>query len=632
MGLDKQGFDTGLDKIMGLSPGAIAGIAGIGAAAVGVVAAVDKFGGEFAGAYDSIRAGTGATGAALDGLKDDFKEVVKDVPTDFGSAGDAIAEVNTRLGLTGEPLQEMTGQFLELSRITGGDVKTSIASATRVFGDWDVAADKQGGTMDALFRATQVSGVGFDALSDKLVRFGAPLRQMGFGLNESAAMMAKWEKEGVNGDLVLGSLRIAMGKFAKAGKDMPTGLKDTIAEIERLGPGAEATTLAMETFGARAGPDMAAAILEGRFAYEDYLDAIENGDDSINAVAEDTRHWRDSLTMLKNNILVGLEPALMGLFDGLGWVAGGLVKVAQSATLAAVFGAIGEAARWLGDAVRTYIGPVAGIVGGVGGEVGKTAAAWLAAFRSIASFLAGVWSALWAVFGPVVKAALGYVSAVVKMYLDVILNIVKAVLALLRGDWSAAWGYLKAAVKAALRGAWEATKAGVRLLVEVVKTIPRLVRGAVSGFGRLLWDAGSRLISGLIDGVKAKLGDLKDTLGGVAKSVVSWKGPPSKDAVLLRPAGRLLMDGLMGGIGDRMNALHSTLSAVTAAAGSVPVPAFAGAPGAAGGASGEIHEHYHLHFPGGTAVVGMAEDVGRTVAPAVGRQSAEAEAQRARRR
>ena len=293
---------------------------GIGAAvAVGFTAL--KLGESFDAAFDTIRLGTGATGEALKGLEADFKGVFKSVPTDAETASTAIADLNTRLGLTGEPLQEMATQFINLSRITGTDLGANIADLTRVFGDWSVASDEQAGVMDAVFRASQASGIGINQLAQKVVQFGAPLRQMGFGLDESIALLSKWEKEGVNGELVLGSLRIAMGKFARDNVPMREGLDQTAASIQEMGPGAESTALAMEVFGARAGPDMAAAILEGRFAIDDYLAAVNDGTDTISGAAADTDDWRERLTVLKNQALVGLEPVLTALFNGMGALA-----------------------------------------------------------------------------------------------------------------------------------------------------------------------------------------------------------------------------------------------------------------------------------------------------------------------
>lgn len=303
------------DRLLDMAKVAAISAVGMGTAVAAVGAAALKFAGDFDEAFDAIRIGTGATGAQLESLQQSFNNVARNVPNSFRDVGLAIAELNTRLGLTGPPLEKLADQFLNLSRITGINVTEAIRLGTRVFGDWGVAADQQSAVLDKLFRATQVTGIGFDRLSQLIVQFGAPLRQMGFSINKAIALLGKWEKEGVNVELVLGSLRIAMGEFARQGIPMRQGLEQTIARIRELGPSAKATRLAMEVFGARAGPDMAAAILEGRFAIEDYLKVIESGKDTINGVAEETMDWGERLAILKNRVLIALQPVLVQLFD-----------------------------------------------------------------------------------------------------------------------------------------------------------------------------------------------------------------------------------------------------------------------------------------------------------------------------
>lgn len=91
---------------------------------------------ELNASYDYIRVGTGATGEALDELKTSFDNVFTSVPASVQDVGVAIADLNTRLGLTGIELEELATQFLQLSRITETDVSSNIQNATRLFGSW----------------------------------------------------------------------------------------------------------------------------------------------------------------------------------------------------------------------------------------------------------------------------------------------------------------------------------------------------------------------------------------------------------------------------------------------------------------------------------------------------------------
>ncbi|MDZ4346867.1 MAG: phage tail tape measure protein, partial [Candidatus Binatia bacterium] len=235
---------SGISGILGKINWAVVG-AGAAAAGVAIGAVLMKIGSDFDNAMDTIRVGTGATGKALDALGDDFKEVFKSVPVDADQASKAIADLNTRLGLTGKPLQEFAKQMLNLSRITDQDIGGMTETVTRVFGDWSIATEDQSKALDTLFKVSQATGIGINELGQKIVQYGAPLRQFNFSFQDAAVIMGKWNKEGVNSELILGSLRIALGNFARDGIDARKGLEGVVAKIQELGPSAEATALAM---------------------------------------------------------------------------------------------------------------------------------------------------------------------------------------------------------------------------------------------------------------------------------------------------------------------------------------------------------------------------------------------------
>lgn len=294
---------------------AIAGIGMAGIAAGGMLLSVAN---EFDAAFDTIRIQTGATGDELEGLKGNFRDVLAAVPASSEDASAAIAGLNQRLGLTGPHLVGLSNQMLELSRITGTDLTTNIESTTRAFGDWGVEANAQGDTLDYFFKVSQQTGIGVDDLANKMVTFGAPLRQMGFGLEESAALFGKFEAEGVNAELVMGSMRQALGRMAKAGEPAVETFGRVTDEIANAGSVSEANALAMELFGAKAGPDMAAAIREGRFEVDDLTASLDASGDTILGVGAETQDMGEKFTLLKNRVFLALEPVAMALFDALG--------------------------------------------------------------------------------------------------------------------------------------------------------------------------------------------------------------------------------------------------------------------------------------------------------------------------
>ena len=267
-----------------------------------------KVGKEFDAAYKKIRTGTGATGKVLEGLKKDFRAVAKDVPNSLDEVSTAIADINTRLGLTGKPLQAMAKQMLNLARITETDVNAVIRTSTRLFGDWDVAVEDQAETLDYLYKVSQQTGIGIDRLSDIVTTYGVQMRASGFDMETSIALLGKWEKEGVSAEKMLGGLSMALGRFAKAGLEPEEALRDLMVQIEKAPTVGEAMGLAVEALGTRAGPDFALAVREGRFAVEDLMETLDANTDTINQAALDTMTLTEMFDLLKNRGKLAIEP------------------------------------------------------------------------------------------------------------------------------------------------------------------------------------------------------------------------------------------------------------------------------------------------------------------------------------
>ncbi len=304
----QRGF-AGLQTVV---TGALVGGATLAAGAIlGIGAAAFSVASDFQGATNAIIIGTGASGEALSGMEQIAKNLrgtSAGLGVEFGTLGAVIAEVNTRTGATGETLEDFSSDVLNLSRLTGGDAVRNTQLITRVMGDWGVAMEDGGELMDQLFGAGQAFGIGVDDLSAKVVQFGAPLRQMGFTLEESIALFGKWEKEGVNAELAIGSLRIAAGKFAREGVDLRDGLRDTMEAIKGATSESEGLAIAMDVFGARAGPDMAAAIREGRFELDSAIEALEGTSGGLADASARALTLGDRWEIFKNKATTALIP------------------------------------------------------------------------------------------------------------------------------------------------------------------------------------------------------------------------------------------------------------------------------------------------------------------------------------
>lgn len=261
---------------------------------------------QFDEAFDHIRSSTGATGSSLVSLEESFKNVFQNVPADAKKVADAIGEVAQRTGLMGEPLERLSEQLLNLSHMTGQAIAPLVQSATRLFGDWSVSTDRQNEALDTLFKTTQLTGIEFGKLTELVVQFGAPMRALGFDLQEAAALMGKWEKEGVNLQTVLAGLKFALGNFAKAGVEPAEAFREVVASIKATDDETKGLAITFDTFGKRAATDMFRAIKEGKLDIDALVASIQKSGETIQQATIDTRSFGEQWTILSNRITTGL--------------------------------------------------------------------------------------------------------------------------------------------------------------------------------------------------------------------------------------------------------------------------------------------------------------------------------------
>lgn len=319
-----KAIESAQKKISGLNVKALAVGAAVGGIAVATGKAVVEagkylkdLGGQFDEAADAIRIGTGATGDALDGLLDDFDEVYKSVPTTMEDASKAIADYNTRLGLTGPQLQEISKQALQVSDMLGDDLGGVIEESSQAFQQWNIDAENMGGAMDYIFKVSQSTGMGFTDLMSNMQKFGPQLQEMGYSFETASALMGQLDKAGVNVEEVLGAMKKSVGALAKEGISASDGLAMYYEQIKNAGTAAEAASIASEIFGTKAGSTMAAAIRDGTLAVGDLTESLLENGETIAGAAEDTYDFAERLQIMKQGLEVALKPMANTVFDGL---------------------------------------------------------------------------------------------------------------------------------------------------------------------------------------------------------------------------------------------------------------------------------------------------------------------------
>lgn len=304
--------------------------AGIVAAAVVVAASVAglyKAGDVFDDVSDTIRIGTGASGDALEGLIDVANRVGATVPAQFGKIGSTVADLNTRLGLSGDTLQTVASQYLEAGRLLKEDV--DIQATTGAFNAFQIKGEDVSAALDTLFRVSQATGLGINQLAST-VQTSAPLVQnLGFSFADTAALVGSLDKAGLDANKMLATLGPGLVNMAKDGEQPAEVFPRIISQLQAFvdaGDVASAIDLAGGIFGTRGAAQFVGALQSGVVNLDDLTAAAGLTQDTILGLAAETSDAAEGWQVFKNNALLAIQPVANAVF---GLAGGGMAKLVE---------------------------------------------------------------------------------------------------------------------------------------------------------------------------------------------------------------------------------------------------------------------------------------------------------------
>lgn len=264
-------------------------------------AALDAWG-NFDDGIDTIIKATGATGDAVAGFEQSFVNVSKRIVGDGATIGGAIGEINTRFGFTGQQLEDATVAFMQFSEITGSDTVGAVQNVSKALNAAGYEASEYQRVLDALALAGQASGVSVDKVADGLNKYGTQARALGLDIEDLVALFAQFELSGVNTETALAGISKATQTWAKDGKDAAKEFQIALAQIKTAPNQTKAAEKAIETFGTKAGPELAEAIKSGRFAFEDFAKAIRESGGTVERTFEETQDAPDKLALAMQSL------------------------------------------------------------------------------------------------------------------------------------------------------------------------------------------------------------------------------------------------------------------------------------------------------------------------------------------
>ena len=302
-----------VEKIGGKAFGALK-TAGIGMA-VGVGTAFIKAGLDFQKMEKVLIQGTGASGEALEDLKEQATDVMKTVPESAETIANTIADVNTHLGLTGDELEDTSKLFLDFARVAEVDVSSAIGALDAQLTQFGLSAGDSEEVLGDLLRISQATGVPMDKLLSQMETFGPIFANANFSAEETAALLGQLEQGGVDLTRVGPALNKFFRDAAKNGKKPQEALKDTVKAIENATSTTEALNIATAAFGAEGAQRMVSVIQSGNFDLEEFNGLLGEGTGIVDDQAAATATLSDKFNVLKNKVLAELGPVAVKIMD-----------------------------------------------------------------------------------------------------------------------------------------------------------------------------------------------------------------------------------------------------------------------------------------------------------------------------
>jgi TP901 family phage tail tape measure protein len=391
--------------------------AAIAAASLAVGGALLKIGTDFQGMEATIIRGTGASGAALEDLLESTKDVMAEVPQSGAVVAAAIADVNTFFGLTGDQLEDTTKLFLDFARVGDVEVAKSMKNVRGMMAQFNIPLAETDDLLGDLVRISQATGEGMEPLLTNLQTMGPTFQQMGFSLEESAAMLGQFSRAGVEGTKVSSGLIRFMGEMAESGEDPRQAFEDLVEAIGSATTETDALAIATEAFGTRSAGMLSSAIRSGAIDVDNFSGLLGDGTGVVDTQAEAIMGLGDRWGILKNKVFIALQPIATKLFKKIEeFVIKITPKVQELAerfeewlnskqfedfkdAAADAFKAVGEAiefvagtfGKWVKDNPKTFLAGLATVIGVVlVAAVWALVAAVAALFTPVTLIVAGI--------------------------------------------------------------------------------------------------------------------------------------------------------------------------------------------------------------------------------------------------
>lgn len=520
---------------------------------------------------DTIVTKTGASGDALDEMSDILKNITTEIPTGFETAGAAIGEVNTRFGVTGDELEDLSAKFIKFADLNDQDVSSSVDSVSKMMAAFGLEASDTGRILDALNVVGQQTGVDVGALSDMVAANAAQFQEMGLSAEEAASLLGSMSMAGLDSSTAMMGLKTAMKNATEDGITLDEALQGFAETMQGNGTQSEKLAAAYELFGTRGGAAIMNAVENGELDLAHFTSSLGDFEGSVDETFEGTLDPMDKFKTTLNELkLLGadiVDAAGPALADILGRVGESVKRIAEAweslspgmqdfiikaAGIAAIVGPI----LTIGSKVLGSVGTIASGIGNIATKVGdlgsKAAAAAAPTAAAGASFGTMAGQALLLVAA---AASVWIMAQAVSVLVDAAIRITEAggpAIAVLVGMGAGIVGLMAAA--AALGPALTAGAIGIGVFGAAMLGIGAGIDLACQGIAKVT-DAISNLVSTIADNAP-QINSIVTNIGTTVSGVI--------DTISNGIIG--VIDAISGGISGVLDSLSGVIDSIGTAA------------------------------------------------------------------
>ena len=391
-------------------------------------------------AETALKMGTGAMGDDLASLMDSTADVSGQVPQDFGTVAQAVADVNTEFGLMGDPLEETTKMFLDVARVAKMEAGPMIKGVSDIMEVYGVDQAEANRILGDFITVAQDTGQPLSKVISDMQTYGPVLKTAGMETAEAAAFLGVLNSQGIDTGRIMPAINKRVRDLAEGGvTDLHAALMADIEALSNMEEGTYQIDRATKVFGSEGAVRMLAAINAGLIpASEELTLKLQATTDEITNLTDDSMTTSEEFSVLKNKMMAFFTP----FADYIAMIGAILVPLGL---LALAFGGVALAAGVLGTTMMPIIVAILAVVAAV-----TIAVVIFKNWDKIVGVLGATWDTVWSAMKTVFNTVMSALETVFNSKFGWLLpgGTLLLALNLLRDNWDAIWNGMKSVVAA----------------------------------------------------------------------------------------------------------------------------------------------------------------------------------------